>query len=580
MNKLNTEMKKKNKELEFEGIKKGAVMTLNPSKPLTCLPNITVYEAAQKMIGLKENCMLVVDENEELIGIFTAKDLAFRVVGSKLSFKETLVENIMTTNPMCAKLFTKASDALNLMVIKHFRHLPIVNDDNQIVGVLDITKCYREAMKKLENLYKDSKQLYDAMETVNKELGNSVLGRQQHTHIISYFENLKKLLSGPTLEQLLNDESTFPVYCSIHSKVYDAAVLMKLKKKTAILVRGFNDEIVGIFTSKDIVSRVISKGINPFECKVEDVMTGNPASALSSMSINEALKQMFDGKYLNLPVVSDKTNEIVGIVDIIRLTNFTLNQIQTMETLNEEDEDIDDDFILNEELASGGGTGNEGNASDFNKFLNSIQDVGADGDEYNYDSSIGDVSVDEIAQFDLSSMAMSESSNRQHTNKAPKHMHSLLSIGTVDYNEVCFFKFKVSRGRIHRVSYRPSDGIAKFKDLLKEEFTAEEVNSFDEGDFEISYIDEDNDIIVINTDKDLKDCVLLMKSLQRDKIEILLYDKHEVLLGKKGKMSTLNLRSSYERNSTRAGSGMYLLPTAIFTLAATIAVVFTLSRRR
>lgn len=556
---------------------KGTVMSLNPSSPLKCAANASIYEAAQRMIAAKENHVLVVDENEELLGILTTKDLAFRVVGSKLNIRTTTVKKIMTPNPMCAKVATKASDALSLMVIKHFRHLPIVDENNQIVGVLDITKCYNEAMKRLEKLYQGSKKLYNAMETVNKELGNSGYGRRQHTYIVTYFENLKKILSGPTLSQLLNDESTLPVYCSIDSSVYDAAMLMKLKKTTAILVRDFQEETVGIFTSKDVVSRVIAKGMDPMDCKVESVMTVDPATAPTTLSINKALKQMFDGKYLNLPVIDEGSNEVVGVIDVIRLTNFTLNQIQTMESFNEEEEDADDD----EELFDSIGNNNFAGESDFNKFL---QTLPSDNDEYGYDSSassVGDISVDELAQFDLSTMSYDSNTICSRNVEGPKRMSSIMSLGPINYNEVCFFKFKVSRGRIHVVSYRPSEGLEKFKELLKEEFMKEELDMFDQSGFEISYLDEDGDIIVINTDKDLKDCVLLMKSLQKDKIEIMLYDKHEVLVGKKGKMSTLNLRSSYNNKKIAENQGRdYMLPAAIFTLAATIGVVFTLSRQK
>lgn len=567
---------------------KGTVMSLNPSSPLVCKSTSSIFEAAQRMIAAKENHALVIDDNGELLGIFTTKDLAFRVVGSNLNIKNTTVKKIMTPNPMCAKKGTKASEALNLMVLKQFRHLPIVNEENQVVGVLDITKCYNEAMKKLEKLYESSKKLYDAMETVNKELGNSGYGKQQHNYIITYFESLKKILSGPTLKQLINDESTMPVYCSIDSNVYDAAMLMKLKKTTAILVRDFNEEVVGIFTSKDVVSRVIGKGKDPNKCTVESVMTINPATSPSNVSINSALKQMFEGKYLNLPVIDEETNDIVGVVDVIRLTNFTLNQIQTMESFNEEDEDAEEDEYLFDSI----GNNEFSSEKDFNKFLDAFDET-PDGYSSDTSISIADVSVDEMAQFDLSTMSYdtntsysknTSSGTNSRFGGGPHKKNSIISLGTVDYDEVCFFKFKVSRGRIHRVSYKPSEGLSKFKELLKEEFTKEELELFDNGQFEISYKDEDNDIIVINTDKDLKDCVLLMKSLQRNKVEIMLYDKHEVLVGKKGRLSTLNLRSRYNDKMTNTQSNRdikdYLLPAALFTLSASIVVVFTLSRQK
>lgn len=508
------------------------VLTLNPSNPLSCRPDKSVFEAAQYMLSSKEHYMLVVDTNEELLGIFTAKDLAFRVVSNNLDAENTTVDKIMTSNPMCAKVNTKASDALNLMVAKHFRHLPIVNEENQIVGVLDITKCYKEAIKKLEKLYKDSKSLYDAMGSVSKNFGNNKF-------IITYFESMKKLLSGPVLEELLNDESTSPIYVSGNSSIYDAAMLMKFKNTTALLVKDKAEEITGIITSKDIVSRVISRGMDPNECLVQDVMTKGPSMASKTMSINNALKQMFEGKYLNLPVIDEQSNEIVGIVDIIRLTNFTLMQIQTMETLNEEDDGFDGI-----------------DAKDFDKFLS----IGHDDDEY--DEAIADISMDEIEQFNISTITQTTLSNK------PKRMHSLLSVGVVDYNEVCFFKFRIAGERMHRISYKPNEGFNKFRKLIKEELTNEEINRLPGGHFEISYFDDDNDIIVINTDKDLKDCVLLMNNLQRDKIELVLSSP------KSASQKTISKQQSSGSNNTM------ILSTAMFTLAASIIVVFTLSRQK
>ncbi|ODV85052.1 hypothetical protein CANARDRAFT_28773, partial [[Candida] arabinofermentans NRRL YB-2248] len=309
----------------------GSVMTLKPSEAIICRPTNTVFEAAQLMSVTKENCVLVVDDNEELLGIFTAKDLAFRIVGSNLNANQTTIDHIMTPNPMCAKTSTMASEALNLMVTKGFRHLPVINDLNQIVGVLDITKCYNEAMTKLERMYESSKKLYDAMEGVNAEIGVS----NQPVHVIRYFENLKNLINGPTLNTVL-DQRTTPIYCDIKSSVYDAAILMKENRTTAVLVKDIknNDEVSGIFTSKDIVLRVIAAGIDPRSCSVIRVMTSKPSYSLSDASVHQALRQMFEGKYLNLPVVDNESNEIIGIVDVLKLTYHTLSQIQSMQMIN------------------------------------------------------------------------------------------------------------------------------------------------------------------------------------------------------------------------------------------------------
>lgn len=58
---------------------KGTVAALKPTPALTVPENITVSEASQLCAAKRTDCVLVVDEEEGLSGIFTAKDLAYRV---------------------------------------------------------------------------------------------------------------------------------------------------------------------------------------------------------------------------------------------------------------------------------------------------------------------------------------------------------------------------------------------------------------------------------------------------------------------------------------------------------------------
>lgn len=60
---------------------KGTVAALKPSPALTVPEGITVSDASQLCAAKRTDCVLVVDEEEGLSGIFTAKDLAYRVSG-------------------------------------------------------------------------------------------------------------------------------------------------------------------------------------------------------------------------------------------------------------------------------------------------------------------------------------------------------------------------------------------------------------------------------------------------------------------------------------------------------------------
>jgi CBS domain-containing protein len=73
--------------------------------------------------------------------------------------------------------------------------------------------------------------------------------------------------------------------------VKEAAALMKENHTTAVLVQD-QGSITGIFTSKDVVLRVIAPGLDPANCSVVRVMTPHPDFAPMDMSIQAALRKM------------------------------------------------------------------------------------------------------------------------------------------------------------------------------------------------------------------------------------------------------------------------------------------------
>lgn len=67
------------KQRNKPNVQKGTVAALKPSPALTVPESITVSEASQLCAAKRTDCVLVVDDDEGLSGIFTAKDLAYRV---------------------------------------------------------------------------------------------------------------------------------------------------------------------------------------------------------------------------------------------------------------------------------------------------------------------------------------------------------------------------------------------------------------------------------------------------------------------------------------------------------------------
>ncbi|ORZ18094.1 hypothetical protein BCR42DRAFT_350631 [Absidia repens] len=300
----------------------GTVSALRPTQALTVKEHLLVMEASQLMAAKRGDCVLVVDENDHLSGIFTAKDIAYRVVAANgRDPRTTTVADIMTKMPMCVTADTSATDALNLMVSRGFRHLPVCNEEGDIFGLLDITKCLYEALDKMERAFGSSQKLVDALIGVEREWSSG--GPVQLTQ---HLESLREQMSCPDLNSVLDGH--VPTEVNVKTNVREIARLMKEHHTTAVLVTD-REGLAGIFTTKDIVLRVVAAGISPATCSVVRVMTPNPDCADPQTTIMEALRRMNDGHYLNLPVVEE--GSIVGMVDVLKLTYATLEQINSIQ---------------------------------------------------------------------------------------------------------------------------------------------------------------------------------------------------------------------------------------------------------
>ncbi len=81
----------------------------------------------------------------------------------------------------------------------------------------------------------------------------------------------------------------------------------------AVLV-GSGGELAGIFTERDLLTRVVDKGRDPGQTQLQDVMTRDPDCVAPDDTALEALERMRQRGYRHLPVM--KGSQVVGIVSI------------------------------------------------------------------------------------------------------------------------------------------------------------------------------------------------------------------------------------------------------------------------
>jgi CBS domain-containing protein len=88
------------------------------------------------MRDFRVRAVLVIDDNE-LKGIVSQGDCAIKVLLPHLNPTEVLVSKIMTPNPLTVTRSNLLEECMAIMVHKHIRHLPVV-ENNQVVGVVSV----------------------------------------------------------------------------------------------------------------------------------------------------------------------------------------------------------------------------------------------------------------------------------------------------------------------------------------------------------------------------------------------------------------------------------------------------------
>ncbi len=110
------------------------LLQAKPSKMVTCKTTCMVADAVTVMDGHNVGSILVLDDDDKLVGIFTERDIMHCFV-KNISFKDETMGKIMTPNPIIFDASTEISIAITVMSEKKIRHLP-VTEGGKLTGVV------------------------------------------------------------------------------------------------------------------------------------------------------------------------------------------------------------------------------------------------------------------------------------------------------------------------------------------------------------------------------------------------------------------------------------------------------------
>jgi CBS domain-containing protein len=116
-----------------------------------------------------------------------------------------------------------------------------------------------------------------------------------------------------------------PVMLQPSATVREACQRMRERRVGAVLVIESDRRLLGIFTGRDAVHRVLAEGKSAARTRLSDVMTREPDTMPPGKPAIEALRLMEDGRYRHVPIVEE--GKVIGIVSRFDFSGLELDRL-------------------------------------------------------------------------------------------------------------------------------------------------------------------------------------------------------------------------------------------------------------
>lgn len=104
---------------------------------ITVTIDTPINDCVRLMQKKRIGCVLVTSHNK-LLGIFTERDVLKKILGASFDMDQTPITEVMTTNPQVLNEIDTIAYALNFMDLGGYRHIPIVNNVFEPVGIVSV----------------------------------------------------------------------------------------------------------------------------------------------------------------------------------------------------------------------------------------------------------------------------------------------------------------------------------------------------------------------------------------------------------------------------------------------------------
>lgn len=120
------------------------ILAAKGSQVFSIGPEASVLQATRQMNQHKVGALVVMHQ-QQVVGIFTERDVLRRVVAEQRSPSDVNVADVMTSEVICCEPDRDLDDASTIMQQRRIRHLPVCDEDGGLIGLIsigDLNACH------------------------------------------------------------------------------------------------------------------------------------------------------------------------------------------------------------------------------------------------------------------------------------------------------------------------------------------------------------------------------------------------------------------------------------------------------
>lgn len=125
------------------------ILSKKGPKIFKILPGKAMIEAVKGMAAFKVGAVLVVDDADKTLGIFTERDVTRCLAAHGAAVLEAPVGDHMTRDPLTCQISDSVASVMSTMSTHHFRHMPVL-DGSRMIGMVSIRDLVSNSLERAE----------------------------------------------------------------------------------------------------------------------------------------------------------------------------------------------------------------------------------------------------------------------------------------------------------------------------------------------------------------------------------------------------------------------------------------------